>query len=93
VIGPELGETVERECNGLVDYWIGEASRPNRNLVYKEAKDFSRPLLRHPDDGPWDKFTCLNSLREVEQSSNLVLVDLPEVPVAVALDDEEDEDQ
>lgn len=88
VISPKLGDTVEQECNGLVDYWIGEATKPHRSLVYRDAKDFARPLLRNPDDGPWDKFTCLYSLREVEQSSNLVLVELPETPTSVEVEEE-----
>ena len=24
------------------------------------------PLLRTPDGGPWERFTCLNSLRDVD---------------------------
>ena len=88
VISPQLGEKVEQECNGLVDYWIGQANRPHSSLVYRDAKDFARPLLKNPDDGPWDKFTCLNSLREVEQSSNLVLIELPEIPISVEVEEE-----
>jgi len=79
VVSGSMAAAVERETNGLVDFWIQEAIKPNRSLVYREKKDFSKPLLKQPDEGPWDKFTCLNSLREVEQSSNLVLIDLPEV--------------
>jgi hypothetical protein len=33
------------------------------------------PLLYRPEDGPWKLFTCLNSLRGVEQASHLVLLD------------------
>jgi len=88
VISPIEGEAVERECSALIDYWISEANRPHRTLVYKEPKDFAKPLLRHPDDGPWDRFTCLNSLREVEQSSNLVLIDLPDASTTVEHEDD-----
>ena len=47
------------------------------------------PLLKRADDGPWEKFSCLNSLREVEGSSNLVLVDLPEAASAIPIEEEE----
>lgn len=50
------------------------------------------PLLKQADDGPWQKFTCLNSLREVEGSSNLVLIELPEAVSAVSIEDEETEE-
>ena len=91
VVSGSLANEVEREANGLVDYWIGEAIRPHRTLVYKEAKDFAVSLLKRPDDGPWGKFTCLNSLREVEGSSNLVLIDLPETVSVGTIEEEEDE--
>ncbi|MEQ1935489.1 MAG: helicase-related protein, partial [Fimbriimonadaceae bacterium] len=87
VVSGSVAAAVEKETNGLVDFWIGEAIRPNRTLVYKDKRDFTKPLLKQPEDGPWDRFTCLNSLREVEQSSNLVLMDLPDVvPAIVELD-------
>ena len=30
-------------------------------------------LLRKPSIEPWDEFTCLNSLRDVEATANLIL--------------------
>ena len=32
-------------------------------------------LLRKPSIEPWDEFTCLNSLRDVEPTANLILDD------------------
>jgi hypothetical protein len=84
VVTNSVAGAVDREAKGLVDYWITEATRPNRILVYKEKKDFEKPLLKQPEDG-WEKFTCLNSLREVEQSSNLVLLDLTETVPAIEI--------
>lgn len=92
VVSGSLASEVEKEADGLIDLWIGEALRPHRSLVYKEAKDFAMPLLKQADDGPWQKFTCLNSLREVEGSSNLVLIELPEAVSAVSIEDEETEE-
>jgi hypothetical protein len=32
-------------------------------------------LLSKPSIDPWDEFTCLNSLRDVEPTANLILDD------------------
>ncbi len=50
-------------------------SQQGRGLTYKGREATRVPLLRKPEDGRWSDFTCLNSLRGVEQSSHLVLVD------------------
>lgn len=91
VVGGRVSESVERESNALADYWSQEALRPHRTLVYKEKKDDAVPLLKQPGEGGWRPFTCLNSLREVELASNLVLQDLPEAIPEVAIEDEETE--
>jgi hypothetical protein len=52
-------------------------------LGYQGARDgVTVPLLRKPSTDPWTDFTCLNSLRDVEPSINLVFCDfgLDEAP-------------
>ena len=45
-------------------------------LGYRDAKDgITVPLLRQPGIDPWDDFTCLSSLRDVEPMIGLVLAD------------------
>ena len=55
-------------------------------------------LLRHPGLDPWDDFTCLNSLRDVEPSVGLIfhdggLDDDPQCVVPVSADTEADEEE
>ena len=42
-------------------------------------------LLSKPSIEPWDEFTCLNSLRDVEPTANLILD-------TFGMDDEGDDD-
>lgn len=44
-------------------------------LNYQKHEGSRVPLPHKPEDGPWRTFTCLNSLRGVEQALHLVLVD------------------
>ena len=45
-------------------------------LGYKEKKDgLTRGLLQQPTLGRWEEFSCLNSLREVEATVNLIIDD------------------
>ena len=45
-------------------------------LGYETKKDgLTTGLLRKPSIEPWDEFTCLNSLRDVEPTANLILTD------------------
>ena len=46
------------------------------------------PLLCPAGNGAWKLFTCLNSLRGVEQSSHLVLLDSFEAEESGAEDNE-----
>lgn len=38
VVSGSLASEVEKEADGLIDLWIGEALRPHRSLVYKEPR-------------------------------------------------------
>jgi len=74
----EVGDFVEAELKRKVDYWQTQAQRTagGQRLGYEEASDgLTRNLLHRPGLERWDEFTCLNSLREVEPTVNLVLDD------------------
>ena len=59
-----------------LDQWAHEAEMPGRTLGYRPARDGSTAgLLQAPGVGPWEPFTVLNSLRDVEPSVTLVKVD------------------
>ena len=67
-------------------------------LGYDEERDgITVGLLRRPGLDPWDDFTCLNSLRDVEPTVGLILHDggLDEDPkfVAAASEDTEPEEE
>lgn len=60
------------------DSWVTRSIAVQRKasaLNYQKNEGSRVPLLYRPEDGPWRAFTCLNSLRGVEQASHLVLVD------------------
>ena len=63
-----------------LDAWRAHADRllaQGSRLGYQPAKDSITPegLLKNPGTAPWDIFTTLNSLRDVEPSAGLVLRD------------------
>ncbi len=67
--GPEVEQLVRAELNDRIDQWLAEAQNTagGRVLGYDEARDgVTVGLLRRPGLEPWDDFTCLNSLRDVE---------------------------
>jgi len=70
---------VRAELNQRLDTWLAEAQNTSggRVLSYRKKRDrVSVELLKRPGEGgAWDKFTCLNSLREVEPAAGLVLKD------------------
>jgi hypothetical protein len=73
-----VGEDVRRELAERVDEWLYEAQRPagGRILGFRSTKDgLTMGLLHTPEVGPWQRFTCLNSLRDVEPAVNLILDD------------------
>lgn len=61
----------------LSDHWKHQASTKKASLVYKSTGQDGDVvgLLRQAEAGDRDAFTCLNSLRDVEQSAKLVLVE------------------
>src|SRR5204862_7251119 len=76
--GPAVEKQVRDELQERLDEWLAEAQKTagGRVLAYDEKKDgVSVGLLRRPSLDPWDDFTCLNSLREVEPTAGLILDD------------------
>jgi len=74
----EIGETVKGMLNQRIDQWLAQATGPTgaKNLGYQKAKDGLTPgLLQRAGLGPWELFTCLTSLREVEPTVGLILDD------------------
>jgi hypothetical protein len=60
-----------------MDLWQKRAQRTaqGNQLGYETKKDgLTIGLLRKPSIEPWDEFTCLNSLRDVEPTANLILI-------------------
>lgn len=71
----ELGEEVRSGLKQRLDEWLTMAQR-TPTLGYKGRRDgVTVPLLKAPEEAEWDTFTCLNSLRDVEASSSLILID------------------
>ena len=84
-----LKELVRAELNERIDEWLAEAQKTagGRELGYDEERDgVTVGLLRRPGLEPWDDFTCLNSLRDVEPTVGLIFYDggLDEDPTFVA---------
>jgi hypothetical protein len=71
----EVGEAVQKALEELRTYWL-KMTKANvgTQLGYRTRKDGQTiGLLRQPGQGDWTPFTCLNSLRDVEPSINLIL--------------------
>ena len=71
----EVGENIRAALEDLRAYWLKAASaNVGTELGYKMKKDgHTVGLLKQPGLGDWKPFTCLNSLRDVEPSINLIL--------------------
>ena len=69
----EAGMRVRADLEKLKNYWLHKAS-VLPGLGYKTRND-SRTLglLKEPERGKWEPFTCLNSLRDVEPMALLIL--------------------
>jgi hypothetical protein len=75
----QLAQLVEDELDARLDGWLARVQRVVRTgakLGYQERKDSETiGLLRKPGTEPWDDFTVLNSLRDVEPTVGLILTD------------------
>lgn len=66
-------QRVRTDLEKLRNYWLHKASN-TPGLGYKTRNDGrTLGLLKDPERGNWEPFTCLNSLREVEPSVQLIL--------------------
>lgn len=78
VANRDVADFVREELKHKVDLWQARAQRMSggSRLGYKTKKDGQTiGLLTKPSIEAWDEFTCLNSLREVEPTANLILDD------------------
>jgi hypothetical protein len=76
--GPEIEQLVRGELNERLDQWLAEAQKNIGGAVlgYDDERDgVTVGLLRRPSLDPWDDFTCLNSLRDVEPTVGLIFHD------------------
>ena len=74
----EVGDAVKAMLNQRIDLWLAQAQRPTGGniLGYQKSKDGLTPgLLERAGLRPWELFTCLTSLREVEPTVGLILDD------------------
>src|SRR6266487_4939389 len=71
----EVGENVRAALEDLRAYWLKAASaNVGTELGYKMKRDgHTVGLLKQAGLSDWKPFTCLNSLRDVEPSINLIL--------------------
>ena len=64
---------VRAELEKLKKYWLWKASIIP-SLGYKTRNDSKTlGLLKDPEHGNWEPFTCLNSMRDVEPMAQLIL--------------------
>ncbi len=78
IAGVEAADEVRQQLKRKMDLWQKQAQRTSQGnqLGYETKKDgVTTGLLRKPSIEAWDEFTCLNSLRDVEPTANLILDD------------------
>jgi hypothetical protein len=69
-------DLVQRGLRARLDEWEAHIPRGGAHLGYREQRDgVTVGLLRAPGLTDWETFTCLNSLRDVEPTVNLLLDD------------------
>lgn len=74
----EEATDLEKLAGSRQDAWVKKCiscAQQGNGVRYSGHKGSWVPLLSNPEEGLWKTFTCLSSLRGVEQSSHLVLVD------------------
>ncbi|HEX8876108.1 MAG TPA: DISARM system helicase DrmA [Phycisphaerales bacterium] len=76
IADPGLARSVEAALRNRADEWASRAQR-TATLVYRRSgrDDVAVPLLQKPEEKDWQVFTCLNSLRDVEPSCDLVMIE------------------
>jgi hypothetical protein len=73
----DLGDEVRQELLQRLDAWIArKEAQGGTHLGYGPKRDgVTVPLLERPGERDWQTFTCLNSMRDVESTSGIILVD------------------
>jgi hypothetical protein len=97
----EFITNLKAELNDRIDQWLAQAQKTagGRVLGYDEERDgVTVGLLNRPGLEPWDDFTCLNSLRDVEPNVGLIFHDGgldadPSFVTTVGEDTEGDDDE
>ncbi|WP_201366715.1 DISARM system helicase DrmA [Dictyobacter formicarum] len=84
----ESSERVKQDLQNLKDYWLKQANT-HATLNYKRERNGMLNLLKEPQRGKWEPFTCLNSMRNVEPAVQL-LIDERKLGDPNDLDTEED---
>jgi hypothetical protein len=76
VAGGQVAQNVRDFLLARLDLWEALAAQGNaaRPLGYRESAA-TKGLLKRPSEDAWGEFTCLLSLRDVEPTVNLVLLD------------------
>lgn len=70
---PAVALRVDSDLARLQGYWLKEAG-VKTSLGYKDQRNgVTVGLLKEPQRGNWEPFTCLNSLRDVEPAVHLIL--------------------
>ena len=75
--GNSLGRLVQAMLKERNDVWLNKIQNATTyRLGYTDVQDgVTVGLLKPAGDGDWERFTCLNSLRDVEAEVNLILAD------------------
>jgi hypothetical protein len=74
----QVGDDARAMLEHRLDLWGNRASNSGNGslLGYRDARDgVTKGLLDMAGTGPWEDFTCLNSLRDVEPMVGLILDD------------------
>jgi len=96
---PELLTVIQNGLDRRIAEWLEASQRQGARLGYRQSGD-AAGLLSAPDGNLWQTFTCLNSLRDVEPTVNLIHNDFgmdregnrPWLVAAVATESDSDEE-
>lgn len=73
----KTGDDLKMQLEYRIDVWLKEIEKTKESgstLAYQSKKPgLATALLHRPGPGPWQVYTCLNSLREVEPTVALIL--------------------
>ena len=71
---PSVGILVRQMLMERRDYWLSRVhNQTDHRLGYRDDTNGVVGLLKQPGPTDWEKFTCLNSLRDVEGTVSLIL--------------------